>query len=140
MRKFIAVDGTFLKARFVQTLLLAVGIDGNGNILLLAWAVVESENTMSWTWFLDCLKIAIPQVLQSTFISDRDKGLMAAERTLGNGVTRVICCFHLKENFVKKYTRSLEYLLWLIANAKTVEEYHLRMAILRYANMLAADY
>jgi len=29
MRKFMAVDGTFLKARFVQTLLLAVRIDGN---------------------------------------------------------------------------------------------------------------
>lgn len=32
MRKFIAVDGTFLKARFIQTLLLAVGIDANRGI------------------------------------------------------------------------------------------------------------
>jgi len=51
MRKFMAVDGTFLKARFIQTLLFAVGIDGNGKKLL-AWAIVESENTDSWTWFL----------------------------------------------------------------------------------------
>ena len=47
MRTFMAVDGTFLKARFVQTLLLAVGIDANGNILLLAWGIVESENESS---------------------------------------------------------------------------------------------
>lgn len=47
MMPFMAVDGTFLKARFVQTLLLAVGIDGNGKSLLLVWAVVESENTES---------------------------------------------------------------------------------------------
>lgn len=36
MRKFMAVDGTFLKARFIQTIFLAVGIDGNGKNLLLA--------------------------------------------------------------------------------------------------------
>ena len=31
----MAVDGIFLKARFVQTILLNVGIDANSNILLL---------------------------------------------------------------------------------------------------------
>jgi len=36
MRKFMAIDGTFLKARFVQTLFFAVGIDGNGQNLPLA--------------------------------------------------------------------------------------------------------
>lgn len=36
MRKFMAVDGTFLKAPFIQTLLFAVGIDGNGKNLPLA--------------------------------------------------------------------------------------------------------
>lgn len=34
-RKFIAVDGTFCKAHFVQVLLLAVTIDANGHIVLL---------------------------------------------------------------------------------------------------------
>lgn len=87
IRPFMAVDGMFLKARFVQTLLLAVGIDGNGKKLLLAWAVVESENTESWTWFLTRLKHAIPQVLKMTLISDRDKGLRAADRILGSNIT-----------------------------------------------------
>lgn len=44
MRIFMAVDGTFLQARFVQTIFLAGGIDGNGQNLLLAWSIVESEN------------------------------------------------------------------------------------------------
>lgn len=48
----MAVDGTFMKARFVQTLLFAVGIDENGKNLPLACAIVESENTESWTWFV----------------------------------------------------------------------------------------
>lgn len=43
MWRFMAVDGTFLKSRFIQTLLLAVGIDVNGHNLLLAWAIVVGE-------------------------------------------------------------------------------------------------
>ena len=35
-RKFIAMDGTFLKGRFAQTLLLATTLEANHNILLLA--------------------------------------------------------------------------------------------------------
>ena len=59
-RKFIALDETFLKAHFQQTLLLAACVDANNHYLLLAWEVVESENTQSWRWFLDNLKNAIP--------------------------------------------------------------------------------
>ena len=40
--KFIACDGTFTKAQFRQILFFAATIDGNDEIVLLAWAVVES--------------------------------------------------------------------------------------------------
>jgi len=97
MRKFMTVDGTFLKARFVQTLLFAVGIDGNGMNLPLAWTIVESENTESWTWFLTHLKEAIPESVRMTLISNRDKGLMAVEKAVyGNSIYTLICCVHLK--------------------------------------------
>ncbi len=36
MRRFVAVDVTFLKGRFIKQLLLTVGIDANGNTLILA--------------------------------------------------------------------------------------------------------
>ena len=97
MHKFLAVDGIFLKSRFVQTLLFAVGIDANGKNLILAWAVVESENKNSWTWFFSHLKTAIPEVVGITLISDRDKGLLAAEQEVfGDQVFSLICCVYLK--------------------------------------------
>lgn len=138
MRPFVALDGTFLKARFVQTLLLAVGIDGNGQNLILAWGVVESENTDSWTWFLERLKRAIPQVLEATFISDRDKGLMAADHVLGKGINRLICCFHLHQNF--KRFRNVEHLFWPIAKAKSEEDFYTRMHQLQQISQDAANY
>ena len=55
----VAVDGTFLRARFIQILLLAVGIDADGHNTILAWAVVESENRNSWAWFFRHLQHAI---------------------------------------------------------------------------------
>lgn len=139
MRKFVALDGTFLKARFVQTLLLAVGIDANNNVLILAWAVVESENKSSWVWFLNNLKQAIPQVMVATVISDRDKGLLAAEEVLGANVTRLICCFHLKSNFCKRYGRVVGH-FWPIANSKTMAQFNAHMDELRAVYPAAADY
>lgn len=50
-------------------------LDTDGQIVLLAWAVVESENNDSWSYFMYHLKVAIPQVLDVIIISDRDKGL-----------------------------------------------------------------
>ena len=43
------------------------------------------------------LKEAIPESVGMTLISDRDKGLEAAESTVyGDTVQRLICCYHLK--------------------------------------------
>ncbi|KAL4347998.1 hypothetical protein GQ457_17G020520 [Hibiscus cannabinus] len=48
-RPIISIDGCFLKGHFQGYLLAAVGIDANDCIYPLAYAVVESENTSSWT-------------------------------------------------------------------------------------------
>jgi len=97
MRKFMAVDGTFLEVRFIQTLSFAVSIDGKGKNLPLAWEVVESENTKSWTWFLSHLKTTMPNWVGMTLIRDRDKGLLAAEQQVyGNQIYAHTCGFHLK--------------------------------------------
>jgi hypothetical protein len=119
MRRFFAADGTFLKGRFIQQLLLAVGIDANGNGLILAWAVVESENEDSWRYFFKNLVRAIPEISEevTTFISDRDKGLGAADDELGDGTIRAICAYHLMDNFTTKFSRTLKPLFWKIARA-----------------------
>ena len=84
----MAIDGIFLTGRFVQVLLLAVGIDANGHNVILAWAVVESENEASWGYFLRLLRRSIPEVSSErcVLISDRDKGLIEADTVLGDRV------------------------------------------------------
>ena len=59
----------------------AIGIDCNKQIVPIAFAFVENENTESWYWFLERLKNHVvagrPNVC---LISDRHAGLLAATR------------------------------------------------------------
>lgn len=140
-RRFVVVHGTFCKARFVQTLLMAVSIDANGHIVLLAWAVVESEKKDMWEYFMFHLKHAIPQIMEATIISDRDKGLQSAEEILGPKIFRAHCCFHLYENFQTRFgIRLTELYFAKIANAKTEQAYDSNINLLRQEKPPAAEY
>ena len=41
------------EGKFNGVLVAATGIDGNNSIFPVAYGILESENTNSWTWFLD---------------------------------------------------------------------------------------
>jgi hypothetical protein len=58
-RPVLCVDGTFLTGKYKAQILTAIGQDGNNQIVPLAFAFVESENTESWLWFFRQIKIAI---------------------------------------------------------------------------------
>lgn len=55
-RPILGLDGSFLKSYCCGEILAAVGRDSNNQMFPVAWAVVEVENTDSWTWFLEILK------------------------------------------------------------------------------------
>jgi len=105
-RPFIAVDGTFTKTEFIQTLLLAVGIDADNHAVLLAWGLVESETEDSWRFFLTNLRSAMPIVNSShvTLMSDWDKGLAAASTELPE-TKRAHCIQDLAENVGKTFRK-----------------------------------
>ncbi|TYK08019.1 uncharacterized protein E5676_scaffold265G001640 [Cucumis melo var. makuwa] len=52
----ISVDGAAMKNKYLGTLISACTIDGNSQIVPLAFAVVDSENDLSWSWFFRNLK------------------------------------------------------------------------------------
>ncbi|XP_016200088.1 uncharacterized protein LOC107641096 [Arachis ipaensis] len=51
-KPFVSVDDTHLYGKYGGVLLIAVAEDGNNNILPIAFAIVESESTESWSFFL----------------------------------------------------------------------------------------
>lgn len=143
-RRFVAVDGTFLKGRFALTLLVAVGIDANGNNVLLAWAIVESENKSSWEYFFHHLRIAIPEISSEicVLVSDRDKGLAEADSVLGPNVIRGYCCKHIESNIRDKFSakEGLLKLFWEAARARSEATFDYRMQKIRDVNPRAYEY
>ena len=53
------------------TLLVISAVDGNGNNLSLAWAIIDRENEENWSWFLSGVMLFLPDFLKSVVISDR---------------------------------------------------------------------
>jgi len=74
-RRFIGLDGCFLKTPQGGQLLTAVGRDPNDQIFPLAYAVVEAENKDSWVWFLRHLSddLGPHNIAKCTFMSDQQK-------------------------------------------------------------------
>ncbi|KAF7814527.1 uncharacterized protein G2W53_028496 [Senna tora] len=52
LKPMLQVDETFLYGKFKHSLLIAMGQDGNRNIVPVTFALVEGETESAWSWFL----------------------------------------------------------------------------------------
>jgi zinc finger SWIM domain-containing protein 3 len=102
-RPFIALDGTFVKTRWNLTILIAATMDGDNQILPLAWGFVPTESNDSWSFFLSHFRQTFPSIDNATVttISDRSKGLEPAMTAELSHTIHLYCCYHLQENLMK---------------------------------------
>ncbi|KAG8363744.1 hypothetical protein BUALT_Bualt19G0054100 [Buddleja alternifolia] len=130
-RPIIQLDGCFLKTLFGGQLLVAVGRDGNDNMVPIALAVVQVENLENWKWFLSVMLEDIGGLDQShrwTFITDRQKGLLEAIAELAPYAEHRYCVRHMYENFKKKYSSmELKNLFWSAASSANRADFEMYM-------------
>jgi hypothetical protein len=106
-RKIITMDDTFLAGPNKETLLTAVAQDEKNQIVLIAFAIVESENADSWKFFLENLNLHFRINSRDTIImSDRDLGLMSLISTATSEIVRCICLRHFFKNLKLRYRDS----------------------------------
>ncbi|TYK16494.1 protein FAR-RED ELONGATED HYPOCOTYL 3-like [Cucumis melo var. makuwa] len=67
------VDGASMKNKYLDTLISACTIDDNSQIVPLAFAVVDSGNDLSWTWFFWNLKVVFREHNEMVIVSDAHK-------------------------------------------------------------------
>ncbi|XP_028122811.1 uncharacterized protein LOC114319946 [Camellia sinensis] len=108
-RPLLFLDATFLKGRFKGFLLAATAKDGNQGLFPLSYAVVDSENTSNWSWFLHHLAQVVHGDRPLTFVSDRNLGLLEAMPTVFPNAEHAFCLQHLQRNLRDRlrYTTSM---------------------------------
>lgn len=76
----MAVDGTHTKVPHSMIVLGITTLDGNGETLLLGWALIPSESKENWMCFLKGMRRFFPGLTEdeAVIISDRAKGLKSA--------------------------------------------------------------
>ncbi|XP_016186096.1 uncharacterized protein LOC107627784 [Arachis ipaensis] len=79
-RRLIGLDGAFLKTQTGGQILSIVGQDANHHIYVIAWAIVDIENTENWRWFLELLHEDLGDYKENKwcFMSNMQKGLLSA--------------------------------------------------------------
>ncbi|XP_048498054.1 uncharacterized protein LOC125496593 [Beta vulgaris subsp. vulgaris] len=142
-RPFISLDGCFLKGPFGGQLLVAVGRDGNNQMFPIAWAVVEVECTDSWRWFLSILALDLGCVQGAgyTFMSDQQKGLLAAVAEVFPEADTRVCARYVYCNFRIVFGGGMEFRLqfWVIAKCTTENEFKAQIEVMRGISNEAAD-
>ncbi|XP_072088064.1 uncharacterized protein [Arachis hypogaea] len=142
-RPLIGLDGCLLKGYFGGHLLSAVGLDANNSFFVIAFAVVESENSDSWKWFLSILNDDLGSVVANgwNFMSDQQKGLAKALHEVMPQAHHRNCVLHIWKNFIKhfkdKHTKGL---VWKAAKSTTMREFKDSMELVKKVNKAAWEY
>ncbi|CAA7031898.1 unnamed protein product [Microthlaspi erraticum] len=103
LRHVIVIDGTHLGGKFMGTLLTASGQDANFQVFPLAYAVFDSENNDSWTWFLEKLEKILADSSSRTIISDRCPSIKVAKAKIYPKAHHAACIVHLARNVTACY-------------------------------------
>ncbi|XP_015963421.1 uncharacterized protein LOC107487317 [Arachis duranensis] len=107
-KPFVSVDGTHLYGRYGGVLLIAVAQDVNSNILPIAFAIVESESTESWSFFLTNLRRHVTPQDGSLVISDKSQAIKVALSADDSGwhpprANHAYCIRHMTANFMTRF-------------------------------------
>jgi transposase-like protein len=124
-------------------LLTAVAIDPNDCIFPIAMGLVEVECTSSWEWFLTTLRddLNITNTAHFTVMSDKQKGLINAVKSVFPDAEHRHCVRHLYQNFHKKHKgETLKNDLWAIARSTNIPTWQRNMDKMKEDNQEAFDW
>ncbi|XP_042018903.1 uncharacterized protein LOC121766704 [Salvia splendens] len=94
----------------------------------IAWAVVEAENEVCWTWFIKILSedLTLGEGVGITLISDQQKGLENAVQRLLPSAEHKNCARHIYANWKKTHKGPLlKQHFWKLVRSTYMEEYEI---------------
>ncbi len=137
---FVSFDASHRKGKSKGMIMAASTQDLNGDtkketdgqVTILAHAIVPAEDYENWLYFLNCFKEAFPNMMAKFFISDRDKGLIKAIKEVFPEIPHSKCLRHLSENFKKKFhSQEMTDILKIMALAFKPEDFSSHMQVIK---------
>ncbi|KAL1188001.1 hypothetical protein V5N11_026313 [Cardamine amara subsp. amara] len=127
-RPLIALDKAVLKSKYLGTLLLATGFDGDGAVFPLAFAIIDEDNDSNWQWFLSelrqLLEVNTENMPKLTILSTREKSIVDGVEANFPTAFHGFCVHHLRESFRGKFNNpNLVNLFWEAARCLTDFEF-----------------
>ncbi|CAA7040454.1 unnamed protein product [Microthlaspi erraticum] len=105
LRKILVVDETHLFGKYRGCLLTTSGQDANFQVFPIAFAVVDSENDLSFSWFFKNLVDIIDDSSELAIISDRSPSIKSEIRKWFPSSHHGTCLTHLTRNVDDHYKR-----------------------------------
>jgi hypothetical protein len=101
-RPIVSVDATFLTGKYKGTLMVAVGMTAENQLMPLVFVLVEGENNEGWSWFLRLVRNEVLGPDRSIcMILDRHRGLLNGAKDSIDGYPPLIhrwCSRHFAVN------------------------------------------
>ncbi|KAL3680149.1 hypothetical protein R1sor_023105 [Riccia sorocarpa] len=126
MRPHVGLDACHSKnQRYPSFIMLATCLDGNNNISIIAYAIVDREIEENWVWFLIHLRGAVTGIdsPEIQYVSDRRKGIINAVRNIFPGASHVHCTIHLQHDVKQRFGTEMEKFFKVLHRCKTEERY-----------------
>lgn len=124
LRLVLVLDGTHLSGKYKGVLLTASGQDGNFQVFPLAFAIVDSEDTEAWTWFLQKVERILADSSNLAIISDRATSIANAVSCVYPQAHHGFCIVHLARNVNARFSsKGLARLVTAAATAHRMRDY-----------------
>ncbi|GKB50898.1 transposase, MuDR, MULE transposase domain protein [Tanacetum coccineum] len=130
LRPVLMIDAAHLKGLYKGTNLVAVAMDGNNQIVPIAFGICKGETGPCWTWWMSVLRECIGDNPNLLFISDRHAAIALAVENEFPLAFHAVCCRHLMMNLSLK-NQKRKGLFWKICKAYTREEFATSMSKLQ---------
>ena len=147
-RPVISIDATHLYGKYKGKLMIAMATDANNKIYPVAFAVVESESTETWGWFLACIRTYVTDRRHLCVISDRHPGIQAIFRDNNRDFSlrppmteHRYCLRHLCSNVNTRWNNeTLKNLVWRAASATQERKFNATFELIENVNRDAHQY
>ncbi|GJS11059.1 transposase, MuDR, MULE transposase domain protein [Tanacetum coccineum] len=105
----LMIDVAHLKGLYKGTSMVAVAMDGNNQIVPIAFGICKGDTGPCWSWWILVLKECIDDNLNLLFISDRHHAIAMAVENEFPLAFHAVYCRHLMQNLSLKNKKEKVY-------------------------------